>query len=249
VHAGWIEGARGKHFKGGALDDLVDFGVGRGKVEEFVRRLIGEGAARPADLLLSGHGHRRVEYRVGKSAAGELRLFTDFYSENPDRYYAALVLTKDLPAHGDDHFSVYAAMAGATRRVHTTVKAGAPEDGEPKKQAQGTYAEHYRIDIPPYATPLAEASSPAQWWQKHRPLVVETAGLGPVENRQRKIGSPPEKPGTCFAGFRFVRVRDNVIARMHYVELAELRANGLRMPWEPKKPIVASEPVPSRLPG
>ena len=73
------------------------------------------------------------------------------------------------------------------------------------------------------------------WWQHHSPIVVETAGLGPMEVSTRASTEAEKRnfPGAYFQGFRFIQVTNNVISKIRYVRLAELRQNNFKMPWEP----------------
>jgi hypothetical protein len=105
----------------------------------------------------------------------------------------------------------------------------------------------------------------------HRPLVLQTSSLGPIDRRQRfdprwrvtrkfQVGGsgeyvqvktyetvrspvapaynvtveslPPQEPDVALQGFRLIQVRDNVIARIRYITLAELRQRAFVMPWE-----------------
>jgi hypothetical protein len=60
-----------------------------------------------------------------------------------------------------------------------------------------------------YAQELDEAGDRKSWWQKHRPLVLQTPSLGPEGNDK----SPP--------GYRLVQVADNVITKLEYRSLKE----------------------------
>jgi hypothetical protein len=127
------------------------------------------------------------------------------------------------------------------------------------------------MDVPPYAAPLNAATDARNWWLNHRPLVMQTASLGPIDRRQRfdprwrvttkiRVGTsydylqvktyespqspvqpaynvtveslPAQDPDVSFHGFRLIQVRENAIARIRYVNLAELRQRGFVMPWE-----------------
>lgn len=86
--------------------------------------------------------------------------------------------------------------------------------------------------VPPYADPLDRAPDPRDWWHRHRPLVMETGGVGPREGRANSRHEPGKhKPDPSFQGFRVLTVEGAIVA-MHYVRLEELRAANLSLPWE-----------------
>ena len=60
-----------------------------------------------------------------------------------------------------------------------------------------------------YAENLERAGDQKGWWQRHRPLILQTPSLGP----EGKDKSPP--------GYRLVQVVDNVITRLDYCPLEE----------------------------
>ena len=39
--------------------------------------------------------------------------------------------------------------------------------------------------VPPYPDTLENSSNPKQWWADHRPIIAQTAALGPIDPRQR----------------------------------------------------------------
>ncbi|MBK7391652.1 MAG: hypothetical protein IPI23_22040 [Bacteroidetes bacterium] len=81
---------------------------------------------------------------------------------------------------------------------------------------------------------MINATSPENWWNQHRPIIVQTAALGPIEANNRKdVSVNPGRPGPAFRGFRYIKINNNVISKMHYVTMAELYSNNFRMPWEP----------------
>ena len=60
-----------------------------------------------------------------------------------------------------------------------------------------------------YAQNLDKADDHKSWWQRHRPLILQTPSLGPEGNDR----SPP--------GYRLVQVVDNVITNLDYRPLEE----------------------------
>lgn len=202
------------YFKSGSVGELLDYGISKGHTDEFLRLCTGEGRARPVDLVLCGHIHRNVEYRVALDPDGELLYHTDFYSENPPAYYSS-VCNIDRGSH-----------TGGLRkgdRIHIEVKEGALLGALPAPMAQG----HGRLEVPPYATPLSSAGDLPTWWREHRPLIMQTAALGPIDTNQRTA-----LPNACFQGFRVISVENNVIANIRYLTLAHLNRGEPSAPSE-----------------
>ena len=107
-------------------------------------------------------------------------------------------------------------MDGApATRIQIYVREGAQPGARPTPVDD----RHGRLEVPPYASPLNEDPNPAQWWAERRPLVVQTSSLGSIDRSQRI-----ERPDVTFQGFRVVRVENNVINRVEYVTLNDLRA-------------------------
>lgn len=56
------------------------------------------------------------------------------------------------------------------------------------------------------------------WWQKHRPLLMQTASLGPMDINQRKdLEVNPTEPSPPNRGMGVISVRDNMIAEIRHV--------------------------------
>ncbi|HWR16334.1 MAG TPA: metallophosphoesterase [Terriglobales bacterium] len=243
------------HFKAGTAADGLDNGVIASGQQEFLEICSGKGLVRPVDLVLMGHHHDRVEWRVKLDAgSGALQFFTDFYTENPAAYYHT---RNNAPRQGLE--------PGAAIKV--TIVPDAPPTGKFKVVNDHTAEptkKYGAIQTPPYAAPLNSAANPKEWWQERRPILAQTSALGPIDPRQRfgrffRI-TPPKPPyretveGTeapqvphgqgsveevsapviqpSFQGFRLIQVRDNAIARVRYVVLSELRRLNFAMPWE-----------------
>jgi hypothetical protein len=45
-------------------------------------------------------------------------------------------------------------------------------------------------EVPPYPTPLNRTDNKNQWWTQHRPLLLQTAALGPIETINSGIELP-----------------------------------------------------------
>src|SRR5262249_4921729 len=81
-HDDWVRG-NSAHFKRGSIKDLLDFGVATwpGLAVDFLDLI----SVPKVDLVLYGHVHERVEFRLRRDDDG-FRYFCDFYTENPPVY-------------------------------------------------------------------------------------------------------------------------------------------------------------------
>jgi hypothetical protein len=217
----------GAELAAGALDHLTNDGIALDATKRFLHYCAGIGSARPADLVLFGHHHDRVEFRLRwDSRLEQLQFFNDFYTENPTTYYSCTKF-------------------GVSGPVELRVRNGASPNGNPTQYRDHRYSpaiEYATLEIPPYANPLSNASDPRSWWQQHRPLMAETASLGPIDRYQRSING--SRLNQSFQGFRLVSVHNNVIDKVRYVPLRELRQNNFYMPWESSSLVAPVEPGP-----
>ena len=207
------------YLKRGNSQDLLDFGVSRGKADDLIRAVVGYGRRRPADLVLAGHTHRNNEIRL--SVVGdELGYFLDFYTQNPRQYYETRFVTADdakatLATRTNN--TPYSVRSSATY-VHVDEEALPDTAPWPMPYA----AKHgYAVQVPPYADPLDRAADKRNWWSRHRPLLLQTGALGPMENNQ-----------VSFSGFRLISVHDNVIQQVHYLPIERLEAAGFTLSLE-----------------
>jgi hypothetical protein len=205
---GWDTAGK-PYFKHGVLDHLLMNGIAEQLADEFLGICAGDATHRPVDLVLCGHAHWRVEFRIERASTGELRYFTDFYTENPQR----------------DYDSMYGADALA-EMVEVEVKRGATLPAVAQPPADGKGPRH--VVIPPYSRPLNESDDPLGWWREHRPLVVQTSALGYIDHNQRQH----RYPDVTFQGWRVAAVAKNVIESIHYVTIEDVRTRGLRLPGE-----------------
>ena len=160
---------------------------------------------KPADLVLTGHTHRDNEFVVRRLPGGEPAMFHDYYTENPGSYYPSAFAT----SFGDDL---------EFERTWVTVQAGADPAGTPIP-TPGLDLPH-EVAVPPYADPLNTSADPASWWDSHRPLVLQTAALGPISGLRE------------YAGFRVVEVVDDVIDRISRVPIERLEQSDWTLDWE-----------------
>jgi 3',5'-cyclic AMP phosphodiesterase CpdA len=214
VYPNWIRTGT-PYFKQGGIGDLLDYGIARGSTEAFLEMCVGQGTPRKVDLVLCGHIHSNVEYRLEWDPERRFLFYTDFYTENPQKYYPSLSILDPLTGERGP--------ANDTIRLEIYVKEGAQAGALPQRMQEG-YA---RLEVPPYGDTLNASSDAHAWWDAHRPLVMQTASLGSMDRNQRE-----ELPSPSFQGFRVITVENDVITKMYYVTLGELRKNHYIMPWE-----------------
>jgi hypothetical protein len=236
---GWTQQrlpAVGSFFAYGDGDQLLDYGTAEDRNEDMLRRCAGQGMSRPVDLVLFGHGHYNVEFRLRRRDWDELEFYSDFYTENPSFYYQSSLI-KDPEAVFREGRVAAREVQAATIKVAVNVEPGAGPRPEPRLVRQAGYQDYYLVGVPPYRTPLNQASDPVAWWKEHRPLLLQTPGLGPLENSQREEQDEERRlisPNVSFNGFRVGRVREGTIHSIRLVRLADLRAHNFVMPWEPR---------------
>jgi hypothetical protein len=151
---------------------------------DFVRLLAGVGAevTRPVDLFLCGHHHQRMEYRL-KWNGSDVQFYMDFYMESPSTYYSTTAPKDFSDGHntlkkGEPIAIKIDPAAPATGSFSTTIAQENTPQG-PLSEVRGT------MSLPPYSDTLDATKDPKTWWQNHRPIVAQTAALGPIDPRQR----------------------------------------------------------------
>ena len=259
------------YFKVGDVTDGLDSGILKAGHAEFMQLCCGVNEPRPVDLILHGHVHDRVEYRVRWNAnASRFEYYNDFYTENPAAYYQTKL--------GHDIVGMRPIPKGAPLVIKIDTKANA--NAVPMAttlHAQGAPGLTYgQLTLPPYATPLNDANDAKRWWIDHRPLFAQTAALGPEDPRQRfgnfyTISPPkysyrptfetdkqpqasdggsahpvieraaPALPNQLFQGFRLIQVDAGAISKIRYVTLRDLRAANFVEPWEPRRSLPTGE--------
>jgi len=206
AHPFWYDAsgnAEPAYVKRGDNSDLLDYGVSRGKAYEALRACAGIGVGRAADVVLEGHVHHHNEFRLGK-VGDDLAHYFDFYTSNPTHYYC----------------STFAYGMGSIEKAYVDVEDGAPASGRPFEMPIKAAAQKYVVKVPPYADPLDKAGNKQAWWDKHRPLIVQTAALGPFDT-----------PEADFCGFRLISVKNNLIDRIQFCSINVLHAKGYVCDW------------------
>lgn len=188
-------------FKIGNHENLLDWGVSRGKTTEFLDLCAGKEEPYPGvDLVLFGHIHTRTELRIKWNRdLKQLEYFHDYYSQNPDYYYRS----KKSKGSFDE-------VEGIVLEIRNSVS----PNGIPSKDETGRKV----LPIPPYPKPLNQSDNPAAWWQDHRPLFIQGAPLGPMDNKQRV-----EYPEPNFQGCKLIKVSNNHINRIQQVPIHQIR--------------------------
>jgi hypothetical protein len=196
------------HFMRGPVKALLDFNAAD-RSEDLLRLCTGGGVgnSRPVDLVLCGHTHFNVEcrFRWNRQEHGEdiYDFFHDYYTQSPEHYYRTAY--SELPKKSGGKKLIIATTFHAVDVSKNDEPASACNSDKPN-------------DVPRYAGDLKSSSSPAKWWTDHRPLVIQTAGLGPLENDQRT--SPCD---VTFQGFRRIVVKDGAIQEIECVKLTGIR--------------------------
>lgn len=211
------------YVKRGDTADLLDFGVSRGRSDDLLRMLAGDGTpdGRRGDVVLAGHTHHHNELTM-RPVEGGLAFYHDFYTQNPRRWYPSRFVTADDvqrsarsgASTNPPRYSV------ATTTTYVEVDPDALPGLDPWPMPTRAHHEHI-VQVPPYAGPLDEAPDARDWWDGHRPLLLQTGALGPMENHQ-----------VSFSGFRLLTVRDNVIQRIRFVSIETLEQHGFDLPLD-----------------
>ena len=222
-----IRDHRGISFmKRGDIGDLLDFGVAASREHNpdnayaMLRLLAGQGTRRAADMVLAGHTHRHNEFRVGTTPNGELQYFLDFYTSNPTSYYPTRFLTKwpEYPVQMNATF-VFDIVKNSYAKTYVDVAPDSPPDAVPHP-VQGWLLK-YAVKVPPYPDPLDRTTDVARWWDYHRPLVVQTSALGPLDNSQ-----------ATFTGFRVFTVTNNLIERADFIATHRLESSNYTLSFD-----------------
>ncbi len=218
-HPTWpLTGSR--HFKTADINDFLDFGVVKWtdrKVMAFFELC----EETQVDAVFCGHIHERVEFRVAPGESGGFRFFADFYTENPETYRESLDW-----GTGRDKRPIHI-------RVDPAAKSGGTVRIRRDRQATGI-VESRELRVPPYGDPLDATAEKAAWWARHRPLILQTACLGPIDYSQRGArptgGKTIAKRRVSFQGVRWVRVEGDSISLIKYVSMADIQAGKPPLP-------------------
>ena len=208
------------YLKRGSPADLLDAGVSRGqRPHDLLEILAGLSRRRAADVVLHGHIHRYIDFRVGRSG-DQLTYHMDSYTGTLAHYYPATFV------------SGWDGAQPVASRTYVETALDAPANNRPCRVAYDTTFE-YAVSVPPYPRPLAAAADPRAWWAEHRPLVLQTEALGPFQNADANL-----------AGFRVLSVKADVIRRIEFVSIEALHASNYSISWEK-----VTRPDPMRSPG
>ena len=206
-YSGWRNTKGKDYFAKGQVGHLLDFGSAQRNEEEFLQICAGVGVPRKVDAVLFGHGHYRADFHVGwDDAKKQFEFYFDFFTENPAEYYNSRKL-------------------GFTDPVGIRLRLGAPLNGKPG-DIDTAWGKAKSLDVVPYQAPLSLATDKRQWWETHRPLLLQTGAVGPMEANQRRetvAGKKRSYPGPSFMGRRVIEVNGNVIQRIKYTTMTEIR--------------------------
>ena len=81
------------------------------------------------------------------------------------------------------------------------------------------------FDVPPYPTPLNKTGDKIGWWDKHKPLFIQTVALGPIETKNSGARNPDKRLSdySFFHGCRKITIKNNVISSIEVVHMSEIR--------------------------
>ncbi len=212
VHSGWSR-QHTFYFHEGNGGDLLDYGIMRGSQENFLKLITGvQNSPRPADLILSGHVHKNFECRLlWNATTGKFQFSHEFFTENPSVYYHSYDMnTGDKTKFTMSPFKLKEFLEDNSMRVHVQVTDEAAGNEKPVKNSSGVWS----IKTKPYPLTLNSQKDNAHckwWWSNVKPLVVQTAALGPSEF----LRSAEHQPD--FRGCRHITVNDGVIEKIKYV--------------------------------
>ncbi|MBC6491537.1 metallophosphoesterase [Flavihumibacter stibioxidans] len=212
VHPGWSR-TNSFWFHEGNGGDLLDYGVMRNGQLNFLKMITGvENSPRAADLVLSGHVHKNWECRcIWDAGSQKLRFSHEFFTENPEQYYHSY----DTNIKPDGPVNIPGLLAdeyaAAQKRIlHVELSENAAVNEQPELRSSNVWY----IKAKPYPYTLHAQPNIAhakQWWLNLRPLLVQTAALGPSE----WLRSPERQPD--FRGCRMMAVDGGAITKIHYV--------------------------------
>jgi hypothetical protein len=211
----------------GSVDDLLDYGTAVGNKQAVVEMFAGKGFSRPVNLVLSGHGHNRIEYRLRwNNESNQLETYMDHYLDNPDTYYP-------LKHANEDWWATH-----KHSRYLVKVTPGAPPNGRIQHLVDhrvNIWQDQSYIEVPPYATPLSTAGDAKDWWARHSPVITQTASLGQCDNTRASVKQNAHFPGPNHQGFRMIQIVDNVIRKVHYIHSKDVKGP-YPLSWEGARP-------------
>lgn len=212
-HTGWSR-QHTFYFHEGNGGDLLDYAVMRGSQEYFLKLITGvQHSPRPADLILSGHGHKNFECRVlWNATAGKFQFSHEFFTENPSVYYHSYDMnTGDRTSFTMGKSQRAKFIEDNELRIHIQVTDQAAGNDKPEKNSSGVWS----LKTKPYPSTLESQQDNAHckwWWSNVKPLLVQTAALGPSDY----LRSPEHQPD--FRGCRHITVNDGVIEKIKHVK-------------------------------
>jgi LGFP repeat/Calcineurin-like phosphoesterase len=205
-------------FKEGSREPLLDTNVSLDQGDTLLDICLGS-AGRPVDIVLEGHVHRNAEIGVGNNPAGGHRYFHDYYTENPAEYYASQQRAGYI--YQRDEVRVRVGRVTAVQGPYPVQQPG--------------FETFREVAVPPYADTLdsveARGEDLQDWWHDHRPLLIQTGALGPLEATQKSEAGM--KPHVSFQGFRVLHIADNTVRKIRYVRTPEFRDPTQPLSWEP----------------
>lgn len=204
-------------FAVGNGDELLDFGVMRGKKMEFLQLCNGVGVSKPVTMVLSGHIHVNAEFRTKYNPTDKtFSFYTDFYTENPTAYE----LNVDCNIHEIQNMNpqkMYIVDKDSQKTFNVAITADAGINEPIRKNSNGTFT----MRTKPNGASLDQTKEGARnlWWNWYQPLFIQTGALGPM-NSQRGGDNVLHSPDV--RGCRTIAIENKTIKRVHYVTQKEI---------------------------
>src|SRR5262245_12973805 len=194
--------------KAARLDDNIAEGIADGS-DEFLALCVGRGARRKVNLVLCGHNHSNVEYRLGLDAkTGDVEYYLDYYSTNPARYYNSREF-----AAGKREVAI---------TLDATAKKPGPLDENAETRPDGRQVRILHRTVPQNVESLDHAADRAEWWASKSPLIVQTPAVGPIDKNQRSEENDDAPIDPSFQGVRVIDVRADVIQAIRLLTVTQI---------------------------
>jgi len=196
-------------------NDPLMRGISRGE-QKFLRYCVGDFKNKKVDLVLTGHCHSQVEYRVKKDGRDKLEFYTDFYTDNPKSFYSSRFYPTTEAKYPDSEYFK------KERKLFVKVNKNINRPSSIKRRFSkyGPSKSYYEQEIPPFKEPLNQSKDPKKWWDKYKPLFIQNAPLGPLDKHQREDEEGiKDSPDPSFQGIRLIHVENDVITQIKHIPL------------------------------
>jgi 3',5'-cyclic AMP phosphodiesterase CpdA len=192
--------------KASKLDDSLAKGVADHS-EKFLRLCVGADGERSVDLVLCGHKHRNVQYKL-KWNRNEFEYYMDFYTENPKQYYNS----REFAAGENEVIT----------KINPQLRTPGNIVRRRDHRAGATLDETWTREVPKNSQSLDTTRNAARWWTLNRPLILLSPSLGPIDKNQRQEANGKNPIEPAFQGIRLINVKNDVIRSIRMVTHDEI---------------------------